>query len=133
MSKKIIIIENDVDYQCDTFEEIVKMLIDEKFYDLTAEEKKEKMKMKAIANSINNKMEIIDTVDNLNNIDGKFIIKDEITYILSLLITTNIVILERIDSNIFTKNLNKSNIKENYVIVNKFAQKLLNEYLNISR
>ena len=133
MLKKIIIIENDVDYQCDTFEEIVKMLIDEKFYDLTAEEKKEKMKMKAIANSINNKMEIIDTVDNLNNIDGKFIIKDEITYILSLLITTNIVILERIDSNIFTKNLNKSNIKENYVIVNKFAQKLLNEYLNISR
>ena len=128
MLGNLIIIENEVEEQCDTLEELVKLLIDEKFYDMSDEQKLEKMKMKALANTLTHKMEI--TTEVLDNIiEGKFIIKDEITYILSLLITGNILLLERIDSNIFTKYLDKSNFTDNYVIVNTFAKELLKKYI----
>ena len=40
-----------------------------------------------------------------------------------------VVFLERIDSKIYTNAINKKEIKDNYIIVNKFAEKLLEEYL----
>ena len=52
------------------------------------------------------------------------------TYILSLLTTNNVILLERIDSNVFTQNLDKSKFNNNYVIVNKFAKELLKKYLS---
>lgn len=73
-------------------------------------------------------MQIVEDADS-EDIENKFIIKDEITYVLSLLITNKIILLERIDSNIYTANINKSEMKDNYVIVNKFAKELLKIYL----
>lgn len=132
MLKKIILIENDKEYQCDTMQEVVKMLIDENYYNFTQEEKINKMKMLALANCLNNKKEIIEEyqLDTNFSIEGKFIIKDEMTYVLSLLLTNNIILLERIDSNVFTKDLDKSNFNDNYIIVNKFAEMLLQKYIN---
>ncbi len=130
MLKNIILIENNKKYQCDTKQEVVKMLLDEDFYNLSEQEKNKKMHMKAIANCFNN-MEISDGTDLKNNfnINEKFIIKDETTYILSLLITNKIILLERIDSNEFTKQLVKSKFTDNYIIVNKFAKELLQKYM----
>lgn len=135
MLKKIIIIENDNKLQCDTQEEVVRVLLDKKYYELTEKEKLEKREIKAIANCINNKKEIVKEIEiDDENIEDKFIIKDEMTYILSLLITNKIMLLERIDSDIYTKTLNKSEIKDNYIIVNKFAKEILENYLkNIQR
>ena len=130
MLKNLIIIENEVEEQCDTLEELVKLLIDEKFYDMSDDEKLEKMKMKALANTLNYKMEITTEVLD-NNIEGKFVIKDEITYILSLISTNKLMLLERIDANIFAKDLNKENMTNNYIIINKFAKELLVKYLEI--
>lgn len=132
MLKKIILIENDKEYQCDTMQEVVKKLIDENYYSFTQEEKINKMKMLALANCLNNKKEIIEEyeLDTNSSIEGKFIIKDEMTYVLSLLLTNNIILLERIDSNVFTKDLDKSNFNDNYIIVNKFAEMLLQKYIN---
>ncbi len=132
MLKKIILIENDKEYQCDTMQEVVKMLIDENYYNFTQEEKINKMKMLALANCLNNKKEIIEEyqLDTNFSIEGNFIIKDEMTYVLSLLLTNNIILLERIDSNVFTKDLDKSNFNDNYIIVNKFAEMLLQKYIN---
>lgn len=132
MLKKIILIENDKEYQCDTMQEVVKKLIDENYYSFTQEEKINKMKMLALANCLNNKKEIIEEyeLDTNFSIEGKFIIKDEMTYVLSLLLTNNIILLERIDSNVFTKDLDKSNFNDNYIIVNKFAEMLLQKYIN---
>lgn len=132
MLKKIILIENDKEYQCDTMQEVVKKLIDENYYNFTQEEKINKMKMLALANCLNNKKEIIEEyeLDTNFSIEGKFIIKDEMTYVLSLLLTNNIILLERIDSNVFTKDLDKSNFNDNYIIVNKFAEMLLQKYIN---
>ena len=131
MLKKIIIIENGEEIQCDTLEEVVKTLIDENYYSMTQNQKIEKMKIKALANCINNKMKVVQElpVNFVNNVENKFIINDEITYILSLLTTNNLLLLERKDSNIFTGELNKDNLKENYIIVNTFAKELLNKYV----
>ena len=114
--------------QCDSEEEVIKLLIDKRYYELSEKEKLEKREIKALANCINNKMQIVEDADS-EDIENKFIIKDEITYVLSLLITNKIILLERIDSNIYTANINKSEMKDNYVIVNKFAKELLKIYL----
>ena len=131
MLKKIIIIENGKDIQCNTLEDVVKILIDENYYNMTPFQKIEKMKMKALSNCINNKKEIVQElpVNSEESIEDKFIIQDEITYVLSLLTTNNILLLERKDSNIFTKDLNKENLKDNYIIVNAFAKELLSKYI----
>jgi len=131
MLKKIIIIENGEEIQCNTLEEVVKTLIDENYYNMTQSQKIEKMKIKALANCINNKKKVVQemTVNLANNLEEIFIINDEITYILSLLTTNNVLLLERRDSNIFTGELNKENLKDNYIIVNTFAKELLNKYV----
>ena len=127
MLKKIVIIEGDNKIQCDSEKEVVKILIDSNYYNLMEKEKRE---IKAMANCMNNKMKIVDQIDiNNESVDDKFIIIDEITYILSLLMTNNIILLERVDSNIYTGTIDKSKIKDNYIIVNKFAKELLESYL----
>ena len=129
MLNKVIIIEDDNKVQCDSVEEVVKTLIDEKYYELDEKEKLEKREMKAIANCINNSFEIVENV-NSKDLENKFVIKDETTYVLSLLIINKIILLERIDSNIYTSSIDKSNMKDNYIIVNKFAKELLKNYLD---
>ncbi len=128
MLSKIIIIENDNKVQCDSEEEVIKLLIDKRYYELSEKEKLEKREMKAIANCINNSFEIVENV-NSKDLENKFVIKDETTYVLSLLIINKIILLERIDSNIYTSSIDKSNMKDNYIIVNKFAKELLKNYL----
>ena len=132
MLNKVIIIEDDNKVQCDSVEEVVKTLIDEKYYELTLEQRKNKMKMLAMANTLNKKMEIVDNCS-CDNINGKFIIKDEFTYILSLLICGNIVLLEKKESNVFIKYTNVPESKDNYIIVNKFAKDILKSYLKEQR
>ena len=128
MLSKIIIIENDNKVQCDSEEEVIKLLIDKRYYELSEKEKLETREMKAIANCINNSFEIVENV-NSKDLENKFVIKDETTYVLSLLIINKIILLERIDSNIYTSSIDKSNMKDNYIIVNKFAKELLKNYL----
>ncbi len=128
MLEELIIIENGKEKQCKSLEELVKTLISENYYEISKEEQAEKIKMRAIANTLNNRMEISEETDE-NSLENKFIIKDEITYILSLISTNKIVLLERKDADIFTKNLNKQKIEDNYIIVNKFARDLLKEYV----
>ena len=132
MLNNLIAIEKKNDYQCNTINELVKKLIDEKYYELTLEQRKNKMKMLAMANTLNKKMEIVYNCS-CDNINGKFLIKDEFTYILSLLICGNIVLLEKKESNVFIKYTNVPESKDNYIIVNKFAKDILKSYLKEQR
>ncbi len=116
MLKKLIVIEDDEEFQCNSVKELVEKLIDKDYYKYTAEEKYNKLNMLALANSLGN--------------DNEFIIKNEITYILSLLMANKIVLLENRNTNIFTRYIDKSNIKNNYIIVNKFAKEILQKYVN---
>lgn len=119
MLKKLIAIENGESYQYDTLEELVKDLIDENFYNMQQNEKVEIMQKKAVANSFN----LLEDKD-LGIIDK---IEDELTYILYLLTTNNIVLLEHREAEIFTKDVDKTELEDNYIIVNSFAEELLNK------
>ena len=116
MLKKLIVIEDDEEFQCDNIRELVKKIVDKNYYNYTEEEKYNKLNMLALANSLGN--------------DDKFLTRNEITYILSLLMANKIVLLENKNADIFTKYIDKSNIKNNYIIVNKFAKEILQKYVN---
>ena len=120
MLKKLIAIENGESYQYDTLEDLVKDLIDENFYNMQQNEKVEIMQKKAVANSFKS-LEDIGIIDK---------IEDELTYILYLLTTNNVVLLEHKETEIFTKDIDKTELEDNYIIVNSFAEELLNKRIN---
>lgn len=132
MLDKLIIIEGDKDYQCSTFEEIVKYLINENYYNLTKQEKENIIMKKAIENAIDKGLKIIKNKDQIKekDLNKSFIIIDEMTVILSIIKDqSKIVLLERKDSNIFNKYIKIPNNNDNYAIINTFATQALKNYL----
>ena len=132
MLDKLIIIEGDKDYQCSTFEEIVKYLINENYYNLTKQEKENIIMKKAIENAIDKGLKIIKNKNQIKekDLNKSFIIIDEMTVILSIIKDqSKIVLLERKDSNIFNKYIKIPNNNDNYAIINTFATQALKNYL----
>ena len=132
MLDKLIIIEGDKDYQCSTFEEIVKYLINENYYNLTKQEKENIIMKKAIENAIDKGLKIIKNKNQIKekDLNKSFIIIDEMTVILSIIKDqSKIVLLERKDSNIFNKYIKIPNNNANYTIINTFATQVLKNYL----
>ena len=132
MLDKLIIIEGDKDYQCSTFEEIVKYLINENYYNLTKQEKENIIMKKAIENAIDKGLKIIKNKYKIKekDLNKSFIIIDEMTVILSIIKDqSKIVLLERKDSNIFNKYIKIPNNNDNYAIINTFATQALKNYL----
>lgn len=130
MLDKLIIIEGDKDYQCSTFEEIVKYLINENYYNLTKQEKENIMMKKAIEKAVNKGLKIIKNNNQIKDLNKSFIIIDEMTVILSIIKDqSKIVLLERKDSNIFNKYIKIPNNNDNYAIINTFATQALKNYL----
>jgi len=127
--KNLILIENGEKYQFDTFKELIKSIIDKNYYEMSVEDKAKKIELKAFANCMKEKVDIITKKEEKNNIEGKFVAIDEVTYIYSLLIFNKVMLLESTDSNILAKGLEKSNISENYLVLNRFAKELLQKYL----
>lgn len=132
MLDKLIIIEDDKDYQYSTFEEIVKYLINENYYNLTKQEKENIIMKKAIENAIDKGLKIIKNKNQIKekDLNKSFIIIDEMTVILSIIKEqSKIVLLERKDSNIFNKYIKIPNNNDNYTIINTFATQALKNYL----
>ncbi len=134
MLKKLIVIENKKNYQFSEEEEIVKFLLGPNYYMQSKQQQLEQMEINAQIKCKGTKFQImkIEGKDNKKKISVKnrFIIYDEKTYILSLLLTNKIMLLESIDSNVFTGQIDKTKIKENYIIVNNFAEELLDKHIN---
>lgn len=130
MLDKLIIIKDDKDYQCSTFEEIVKYLINENYYNLTKQEKENIMMKKAIEKAVDKGLKIIKNNNQIKDLNKSFIIIDEMTVILSIIKDqSKIVLLERKDSNIFNKYIKIPNNNDNYTIINTFATQTLKNYL----
>lgn len=130
--KKIILIQNGKSRQMDSKEEVIEFLFGDNYYNLSLEERKELIKLNTIVNTINldRKLLILDNKKNTSfNLDTDFIVYDEVTYLLSLLMLNKCMLLEKKDSNIFTSDIDKSNILDNYIIVNTFAKELLKKYI----
>ena len=62
--------------------------------------------------------------------ENAFIIDDEYSYILSLCKINSFMLLEVRNSNIFTGLIDKSEIKDDLVVINHFAKEILGELYN---
>ena len=125
MFKNLIIIEGKKHIELDNKNEVYNYLFGDNYINLSSEEKQDILKRNALIRTHNLD---IDVTKELSCKD--FCIYDEMTYIYSLLSLNYINLLENKESDIFIYNLDKSQLKGNYVIVNTFSEELLKEYIN---
>lgn len=126
----LIIIEGKEKYQYKDINELIENFINKNYFAMSKEEKQKELEKKAIANTMLDNIIITKLENRTNNFDkNAFILYDEITYILSMLKFNKFILLEKTDANIFGKYINKENIEDNYIIVNKFAGDIIKKYL----
>ena len=118
--KNLIVIEDGESFEYSTLEELVKDLISKDYYTMSDEVKNKKLIELIYKNIIN-----IKEIDNQIN----EYTKNEYLAILFLLKNNVFTLLENIDSNIFVKYLDKANFDNNYIIVNKYAEEILEKYI----
>jgi hypothetical protein len=128
--ENLIVIEGKEKYKYNDIESLIKGFINERYYNMSETEQKNELEKKAIANTIQDNIKIYNMESKAQNYDKEaFIVYDEITYILSMLKFNKIILLEKTNANIFGKYINKENITDNYIIVNKFANEIIQKYL----
>lgn len=128
--KNLIVIEDNEKYQYEDIESLVKNIINKDYFNMSKQEKELELEKKAFANTFKSDIQLVKVNEETKEIaKNAFVINDEITFILSLAKFNRIILLERTDSNIFGKYINKENIEENYIIINKFANDIMDSYL----
>lgn len=128
--ENLIVIEGKEKYKYNDIKSLIKGFINERYYNMSETEQKNELEKKAIANIIQDNIKIYNMESKAQNYDKEaFIVYDEITYILSMLKFNKIILLEKTNANIFGKYINKENITDNYIIVNKFANEIIQKYL----
>ena len=128
--ENLIVIEGKEKYQYRDIESLVEKFINENYFYMDEADRKVELEKMAIMNNPKNKIKICKLDNKTTNFDkNAFIIYDEITYILSLLKFNKIILLEKTNANILGKYINKENIEENYLILNKFADEIMQKYL----
>ena len=136
--ENLIAIEGKEKYQYKDTKSLIEKFINKNYFDMSKEERKIELEKKTVANTMLNHIKVITLEKETENFDeDAFILYDEITYILSMLKFNKIILLEKTDANIFGKYLNKKyinkeNIKDNYIIINKFANEIMKKYLKNS-
>lgn len=133
--ENLIAIEGKEKYQYKDIRGLIEKFINKDYYNMSKVERKNELEKKTVANTMLNHIKVITLEKEKENFDeDAFILYDEITYILSMLKFNKIILLEKTDANIFGKYLNKKyinkeNIKDNYIIINKFANEIMKKYL----
>lgn len=127
--ENLIVIEGKEKYQYKDIKSLIENFISKNYFDMSKEERKIELEKKTIANTIQSNIKIVKLEKNGDFDENAFILYDEFSYILSLAKFNKIILLERTDANIFGKYINKENIKDNYIIINKFANDIMKKYL----
>ena len=133
--ENLIAIEGKEKYQYKDIKSLIEKFINKNYYNMSKVERKNELEKKTVANTMLNHIKVITLEKETENFDeDAFILYDEITYILSMLKFNKIILLEKTDADIFGKYLNKKyinkeNIKDNYIIINKFANEIMKKYL----
>lgn len=134
--KDLILIVDQEKYQFDTKEELMQNLLGDKennYNEMTEEEKKERRYLKAYINLQGQKEYIIDFKEEVKKnpnipINERFLIDNDDMYVMSLLRMNQVVLLENTKSDIFSKEINKEGIDDNYLILNSYANEITNNY-----
>ena len=129
--EKLIVIEGKNTYKYNDIESLVKNFIHPNYYEVTTEQREEELEKKAVANTTLDNIPIIKWKDRnvIKDISNAMILYDEFTYILSMLQLQKFYLLEAKEANIFGKYINQNDIKDNYIIVNSFANQIMQKYL----
>ena len=127
--ENLIVIEGKEKYQYKDIKSLIENFINKNYFDMSKEERKIELEKKTIANTMQSNIKIVKLEKTEDFDENAFILYDEISYILSMLKFNKIILLERTDANIFGRYINKENIKDNYIIINKFANEIMKKYL----
>ena len=127
--ENLIVIEGKEKYQYKDIKSLIENFINKNYFDMSKEERKIELEKKTIANTMQSNIKIVKLEKTEDFDENAFILYDEISYILSMLKFNKIILLERTDANIFGRYINKENIKDNYIIINKFANEIIKKYL----
>lgn len=128
--KNLIVIEGKEKYQYEDLKSLIENFINKNYFNMLEEEKKKELEKKAIANTTQRNIQIVELEKKSTDFDkNAFLLYDEITYILSMLKFNIVILLEKTDANIFGRYINKKNINDNYIIINKFASGIMEKYL----
>ena len=129
--KNLIVVEGESRYEYDNYEDLKKAVLGSKYDDMSEEEKKAELQKRAIMNVWDKNVKITDLKSGVGAYkEDDFVIYDEFCFILSLLKFDRLVLLERTDADIFCKYMDKSWVTDNYIIVNKFTNEIMERYLN---
>lgn len=128
--ENLIVIEGKEKYQYKDIKSLIEDFISKNYFNMSKVEKKNELEKKTIANTMQSDIKIAKLEKETMDFDeNAFVLYDEISYILSMLKFNKIILLERTDANIFGRYINKENIKNNYIIINKFANDIMKKYL----
>ena len=133
--KNLIVIEGEKNYQYNNVQELVKDFIHPNYNEMSKAEQIKEIEKRAIANMVKENVQIVtmNKEQTIPIIKNKFVINDEYTYILSMLMYDKFVLLEEINANIFGKYMKQKPKKGNYIILNKFANEIMQKYLKDKR
>lgn len=128
--ENLIVIEGKEKYQYKDIKSLIEDFISKNYFNMSKVERKNELEKKTIANTMQSDIKIAKLEKETMDFDeNAFVLYDEISYILSMLKFNKIILLERTDANIFGRYINKENIKNNYIIINKFANDIMKKYL----
>lgn len=139
--KNLILRIGDDLYQLDTLDEVNLHIFGEDYFSLNEKDKFYKRYELILPYSFEHNREVIHTLLGVikseksfvkleeYDINSSLIINDEISFILSLCMIDQITILEKKDANIFAKNIDKTDMEGNYIVINNFTEEILEEYL----
>ena len=125
--KDLILIVGEEKKQFDIKEELIENLLGSDYYDLTEEEQQKRRYLKAMINLMGDEKKISNSTDIKE--DGAFYINNEDTYIMSLLKMDRVILLERKGAMVYTNKIDIKDIEDNYIILNSFADELLEKIL----
>ncbi len=133
--KNLIVIEGERNYQYNNVQELAKDFIHPNYNEMSKAEQIKEIEKRAIANMVKENVQIVtmNKEQTIPIIKNKFVINDEYTYILSMLMYDKFVLLEEINANIFGKYMKQKPKKGNYIILNKFANEIMQKYLKDKR
>lgn len=135
-SKNYVVVEYEKKYEFDKIEDIIKSILGEDYYNLSEEEKYKKLKLNTFMNAGIKNIPIIEMKDTKQtpNIENEiYILKDEMTFLLSLAKNKDIVIFEKESNKELAKDIDTTNLRkvsEEYIVINDCVDKILEKEIS---